>query len=92
MKLFAVVFTGSDEMTTKHSAHLKEEDAWAAGAALARRVWAIYQDEDGTAEPFPSDLSDGDAVDYLRTGYHVSLEIEPIEIHADVIRAAYRAL
>ena len=91
--MYAVIFTGDDEMTTEHTAYATEEDAAKAGAALARRVWVEYGERDEEEDlSFPEVDNDWDAMDMLRGGYNVSLEVEPIEVSADVIRALHAKL
>ncbi len=82
--LYGVICTDNDEMTTWHSAHDTEEAAFAAGAKLARQLWA----RDIEDEEFPEVDSDAEAMDIARGELDVRLEMEEIEVSPAVLRAA----
>jgi hypothetical protein len=82
--LYGVICTDNDEMTTWHSAHATEAQAFAAGAKLAHELW----ERDREGEPFPDVDNDADAMDVARGELGVRLEMEPIEVSPAVLRAA----
>lgn len=95
MQLYGVIYTAEDESETDHSVWLTEDDAARAGAKLARAEWARIADEDnlsGEEAAFPEVESDWEAMDALRGSQPVRLEVEPVEIDDDVIRAAFARL
>ena len=81
--LWGVIFTDDDEMTTRHTAHLTMDDAFAAGSRFARAYWAQHP----AGLPFPDVDDDVDAMDVLRDRFDVRFEVEEVEIGHDVIRA-----
>lgn len=88
--LWAVIFTDDGGMTSARAAHLTREEAFRAGAELARSRWA--DDEELSVEPFPEVADDKAAMDVLRTALDVSLEVEAVRVNATVLRAALTKL
>ena len=80
--IYGVIYTAADETTTTHTAHLTEHDAIRAGDEFARSEYSTLV----FAEPMEDD---DDPMDALRQATPVRLEVEPIAISHEVIRALY---
>jgi len=86
--LYGVIYTADDESTTEHSAHITKDDAARAGAELVKAEVERIRSWDPSAPDLPEAWAgDWDLIDWMRSHYEVRLEIEPVEVSEDVIRA-----